>query len=139
MAKEVNREEYARKKHFNDKKKQFATEKLKASFPNSLEQYNKEQIQELKDCNCPKDQDSKKGINHTDVCLHEDFQAHQKQQKKLLKNYIYYKTEYNHDRGISPEFYFARQIYQKKQADLLKIQIKQKICKGKDFNDDFVY
>ncbi|CAD8106100.1 unnamed protein product [Paramecium primaurelia] len=139
MAKEVNREEYARQKHYKDKKKQFAIDKLKTEFPQSLDQYGQAFQQKLKDCKCEKDPDPKKGIIHKEDCSHDDFTIHQKNQKKLQKNYVYYKTEYNYCRGYSPEYYFARQIYKEKQADLLKIQIKQKILKGKDFNDDNIY
>ncbi|CAD8106573.1 unnamed protein product [Paramecium sonneborni] len=138
MSKEVNRQEYARKKHFNDKKKQFAIDKLKTQFPKTLESF-QEENQELKDCNSSKGLDSNKEINHKEGCSHENQKNQQQQKRKLVKNYIYYKTEYNYGRGYSPEYYFARQIYQKKQADLLKVELKQKILKGKDYNDDFLY
>ncbi|CAK62961.1 unnamed protein product (macronuclear) [Paramecium tetraurelia] len=139
MAKEVNREEYARQKHHKDKQKKFAVDKLKNCFPKSLDDYNEALQKGLKDCDCQKDPDPKKGIVHKEGCPHNDYISHQKQEQKLLKQYIYYKTQYNYDRDYSPEYYFARQIYQEKQADQVKIKIKQKVLKGKDFNDDHLY
>ncbi|CAD8187003.1 unnamed protein product [Paramecium octaurelia] len=139
MAKEVNREEYARQKHHKDKQTKFALDLLKSRDPRSLDEYNDAIQKGLKDCNCQKDPDPKKGIAHKEGCPHNDFQSHQKQQRRLLKNYIYYKTEYNYNRDYSPEYYFARQIYLEKQAGQVKVQVKQKFLKGKNFNDDHLY